>query len=138
MDKLEIIKKCRLYNITNYTISDDGVVDVDGCVVLYDKNLTKIPIKFGKVSGYFTCAHNKLTSLKNSPTHVGDDFFCQKNNLTSLSDGPEYVGGDFITDKIKSSKLTYDNYQDMYIATNYSGLVKSKARNKKISNILGS
>ncbi len=33
-------------------------------VWLYDKGLTKLPLKFNKVNGYFDCSYNKLTSLE--------------------------------------------------------------------------
>jgi hypothetical protein len=44
---------CKKFGITNYTINPDGTVDVDGDVDLYNKGLTKLPLKFGKVTGYF-------------------------------------------------------------------------------------
>ena len=72
---------CKKYNITNYTINSDGSIDVDGSVNLYGRNLTKLPIKFRNVSGYFDCSYNKLTSLEGSPTHVGDYFSCSINKF---------------------------------------------------------
>ena len=42
------------YNIINYTINEDGYIDVDGNVNLYRK-LTKLPLNFNKVTGYFNC-----------------------------------------------------------------------------------
>ena len=66
----EIHTICEKYNITNYSINPDGSIDVEGDVNLSYRNLTKIPIKFNKVSGYFYCAFNKLTSLENFPKEI--------------------------------------------------------------------
>ncbi len=102
MNNIEFIKDfCERYNIRNYTINDDLSIDVDDDVDLdfdpfrdYNK-LNYIPIKFNKVSGYFSCFDNNLTSLKNCPTYVGKNFSCDENNLTSLEHSPEFVGGSF-------------------------------------------
>jgi hypothetical protein len=86
---------CEKYNIKNYTINDDGSIDVNGEVVLYEMDLYELPLTFNKVTDYFDCAKNNLTTLKGSPKWIGGDFFCYKNNLTSLEFGPEYVEGSF-------------------------------------------
>ena len=52
-------------------------------------------IKFGKVSGYFDCSSNQLTSLVGAPKEVGMNFFCDNNQLTSLEGAPKKVGGSF-------------------------------------------
>jgi hypothetical protein len=44
--KVDIDSICEKYGITNYTINDDGSIDVDGDVNLSCKNLTKLPLKF--------------------------------------------------------------------------------------------
>jgi len=75
---------CKLYNIVNYTINHDGSIDVDGDVNLYNKRLTKIPIKFNKVTGYFTCCDNEITSLEGCPNYVGDNFSCVANKLVVI------------------------------------------------------
>ena len=54
----DIETTCKKYNIKNYTINTDGLVDVNGDVFLYNKGLTKLPLKFGKVTGYFGCRDN--------------------------------------------------------------------------------
>ena len=92
--KEDIDSICKKFGIKNYTINEDSV-DVDGNVKLYDKGLTKIPLKFGKVSGYFYCHGNKLISLEGSPLSVGGDFSCQYNQLKSLEGSPLSVGGNF-------------------------------------------
>ena len=138
---------CEKYNITNYTINNDGSIDVAGNVNLWDKGLTELPLVFNKVSGNFSCNHNNLTSLKGcprwvggyfdcnnnkltslefSPDYVGGDFYCNNNQLTSLKFSPDYVGGDFYC---KYNKLT-DNYCDteiggrFYTSLEQDGLTK--------------
>ena len=86
---------CKKYNIINYTINDDGSIDVNGNVNLWDKRLTELPLTFNKVTGYFDCSWNRLTSLKGGPRWVGGYFTCNRNKLTSLEFSPEYVGGTF-------------------------------------------
>ena len=76
---LKIIQFLEEHGIKNYSINEDGIVDVDGNVNLYDKNLTSIPIQFGRVSGWFDCESNKLTTLEGAPQSVGDWFDCRNN-----------------------------------------------------------
>ena len=78
-----------------YTINDDGSIDVEGTVNLSNRNLTKIPFNFGKVSGCFSCYNNKLTSLDGAPNNVSDYFDCSNNQLTTLKGAPNTVGGSF-------------------------------------------
>jgi hypothetical protein len=60
----------------DYTINSDDTIDVDGYVNLDGKlgNMEKLPVKFGKVSGYFNCFGNKLTTLEGCPKYVGSGF----------------------------------------------------------------
>lgn len=95
---LDIHSICQKYNITNYTINEDGSIDVDGYVDLSYQKLTKLPIQFGKVSGYFYCNDNKLTTLEGAPKEVGLDFYCYNNQLTTLEGAPLSVGGHFDCD----------------------------------------
>jgi hypothetical protein len=93
--KIEIIKLCKEYNITKYTINDDYSIDVDGNVDLSSRNLTKIPIKFNNVTGFFSCVDNQLVDLENSPRRVERNFMCQRqynDSFISLKGAPEYVG----------------------------------------------
>ncbi len=62
----DIDEICRKYKIRNYTINTDGSIDVDGHVDLSQENLIKIPIRFNKINGDFTCRDNNLTSLEGS------------------------------------------------------------------------
>jgi hypothetical protein len=58
-----------------------GLVDVDGYVSMSFMNLTKIPVKFGKVSGNFFCSFNKLTSLKGAPQLVEGVFYIKLDEI---------------------------------------------------------
>lgn len=96
--KIEIIKLCKQYGIENYTINDDYSIDVDSNVELSYKSLTKIPVKFNIVNGYFACNGNFLENLENSPRRVMGNFFCinqYNNSLKSLKGAPEYVAYNF-------------------------------------------
>jgi hypothetical protein len=92
---------CKAYGIINYTISD-SLVDVDGDVYISSKSLTKLPLKFGKVTGYFNCSNNQLISLEGAPNSVGGNFHCSDNKLDSLEGAPKSVGGNF---DCRSNKL---------------------------------
>ena len=67
-----------------WKLNSKGKVDVKGSVNMRDMNLTEIPVKFGRVEGYFACSSNKLISLKNSPNSIIGkfEFHCSNNNLT--------------------------------------------------------
>ena len=95
MDRQSIIQLCEGYNINYYTINDDGSIDVNDHVNLFNLVLTELPLKFNKVSGNFYCKGNKLTTLKGSPIEVGETFNCSYNELTSLEHSPIKVSGDF-------------------------------------------
>jgi hypothetical protein len=88
---------CGKYNITNYTINDDHTVDVKD-VYLFNKSLTKLPLKFNIVSGNFNCSFNNMTTLEGGPTSVGGNFYCSFNNITTLLGSPKEVGGNFSCD----------------------------------------
>ncbi len=110
----EVAEICKKYNIRNWSINSNGLVDVDGDVNLFGKKLTQLPLSFGYVTGYFSftgneitdldgcphtvggnfsCAHNRITSLEGCPNTVGNDFYCYVNELTSLRFAPEEVEG---------------------------------------------
>ena len=95
MTNQEIKDICTKYNINNYIINPDGSIDVNDNVDLSDKGLTEIPLKFNRVSGYFHCYCNELTSLKGSPSYVGGIFDCSNNELTSLIGSPIVIGRNF-------------------------------------------
>ena len=82
-------------NITGYTIHEDFVVDVKGDVKIANKNLSFIPVKFGKVSGRFHCDKNPLQSLKGCPDEVGTDFKCSDLHLCDYEFLPQEITGKF-------------------------------------------
>ena len=84
---------CKKYNINNYTINPDGSIDVEGDVNLHNMGLTKLPLKFGKVSGTFYCYSNQLTSLEGCPNDLGGSFECSYNQLTSLEGLSKIIEG---------------------------------------------
>jgi hypothetical protein len=92
---MNIDEICRQYRIENYTINPDGSIDVNGNVILFNRRLTKLPLKFNKVTGDFSCTSNLLTNLEGCPNYVGGNFGCVANNITSLEGCPNYVGGNF-------------------------------------------
>ena len=93
----EIELKERLDEIKSRSkVNEDGSLDVDGNVWLDELELTKIPLKFNKVNGCFSCSSNKLTSLEGCPKEVIGNFDCSTNfKLTSLKGCPEKVYGNF-------------------------------------------
>ncbi len=124
---------CKQYNIKNYTINPDGSIDVNGNVDLRGCDLTELPLVFNKVSGYFNCGTNELTTLKGCPRYVGDYFGCNKNQLTSLEFSPDYVGGSFFC---INNKLT-DNYCETDISDNFYTSLKQKGiviESKRVTN----
>jgi hypothetical protein len=91
----------------SYSISDDGIIDVEGDVDIMRKELTSIPYQFGEVSGYFKCSVNQLTSLRGCPSSVGGSFLCSNNQLTSLQGCPSTVGGNFWCGDNQLTSLQY-------------------------------
>jgi hypothetical protein len=108
----EIVEFKETYGIQgDYTINEDGSIDVDGNVILTSKKINKLSMKYGKVSGdfdcsgvglttlecaphtvrRFNCAYNELENLKFAPSLVGENFICMGNNLTSLEGAPKRV-----------------------------------------------
>ena len=73
----------------------DGLIHTTGDVLFLHKNLTKIPLHFGRVDGDFIVKNLKLQSLKGCPIYVGGNFNCRNNDLKSLSSGPEIVRGSY-------------------------------------------
>ena len=101
---IEDIKSwCDEMRIQNYTINSKGEIDVDGCVLLNNKNFKELPYKFGRVGSYFSLSNNKnLTSLKNCPDKVGDYFSCsQCTKLDSLEGCPKEVYRNFYCNDCK-------------------------------------
>jgi hypothetical protein len=98
---------CNKYNITNYTINPDGSIDVNGSVDLSGFGLTQLPLRFNRVTGYFNCNYNKLTTLEGCPKWISGWFGCRGNNLTSLEFSPDYVGNYFSCNNNRLSSLEF-------------------------------
>lgn len=111
---------CKKFDIWDYTINEDGSIDVDGDVILSDDKFSKFPLSFGKVSGGFSCISRGLESLEGAPKHVGENFQCLYNNLTSLEGGPKFVEGEYFCagNKITSFKGFPDHVGDRLLCYN--------------------
>ena len=99
-----IHEACKKYRIEDYQIVD-GKVNVEGDVYLSGRSLTRLPVRFGIVKGFFRCSNNNLTSLEGSPKTVGGNFYCHDNELTSLEGCSKTVGGNFYCDNNKLTSL---------------------------------
>ncbi len=85
-------RKLKGFNITNYSLNEDGSIDCNQHVRLMLYDLNKIPFSFNKIYGYFDISNNKLNNLKNCAKYIEGHFGCNHNQLESLEFGPEYVG----------------------------------------------
>jgi hypothetical protein len=98
MNKKEIDKLIQMHCFINgsYTIDKNGYINVIGSVSIRRLlKISRLPIKFGTVTGNFNCTNNELTSLEGAPKEVGGNFACSRNNLTSLVRSPVKVGNNF-------------------------------------------
>ena len=81
-------------------ITDGNVINSKKSIVISDTDLVngKLPFKFGRVDGDFSCADcTSLTSLEGVPQEVGRNFYCRNcPSLTSLEGAPKKIGGKFI------------------------------------------
>ena len=70
---------------------------IKGDVDLQNLYLEELPafLRGVWVDGNFTCSHNKLRTLKNSPSKVTGNFLCSHNRLETLEGGPRVVGNSF-------------------------------------------
>ncbi len=119
-----------------FDVDENGLVNVDGVVGISSKGLTEFPVKFGTVSGIFSCYGNNLTSLEGAPSIVRGwfdcsnnpnltslvgapskvwDFYCSNNNLTSLEGAPEvdwyfYCSNNNLTSLVGAPKEVRDFY----------------------------
>tara|TARA_Y100000389_G_scaffold64157_1_gene60177 strand:+ start:6307 stop:6741 length:435 start_codon:yes stop_codon:yes gene_type:complete len=133
------------YKIDNYTINEDGSIDVDGDVFLYGIGLTELPINFNKVSGTFDCSNNKLTTLKRCPKYVGDDFSCGTNYLTDLKYSPKLIHGSFycsgnnlksyVSDSIVGVNFYCQFIDNDFCVTKYNEWNLNEKRKLKLSKI---
>ena len=79
-----------------WSVNSEGLVDVQGSFYCYSQGLEDfLGIRFGKVSGNFSCRSNQLRTLEGSPVEVGEGFYCWANQLRTLEGAPRKVGRDF-------------------------------------------
>jgi hypothetical protein len=99
VDVEKIQKLLKKYFEIHGNISVDpktGSVDVSGSVDLKTSiKVTRLPVRFGHVSGDFLCYNNQLITLEGAPGHVGRGFDCSSNKLITLDGAPGHVGGRF-------------------------------------------
>ena len=86
---------CKKYYITEYNINPDGSLNVFQLVDLANKSLTKIPLDFEYIDGYFYCGYNNLTTLEGCPRFVNGLIAFNSNKLTTLEGCPYYVAKNF-------------------------------------------
>jgi hypothetical protein len=93
----EVYKIMEMFTVRGtFKVNADLTVDVFGDISLREKNLSRIPVQFGVVTGKFDCAENFMDTLEGAPRQVDGHFICNNNGLKSLKGGPDKVGGDFI------------------------------------------
>ncbi len=132
MSEQEIHNICEKYNIKNYIINSDGSIDVDGNVNLFNTNLIKIPLKFNRITGYFDCMDNKLTSLEGLSKIIKGTLFCTNNKLTNLK-GIETVDRFIFCDGNPLKSLVgYNLSYDKLVCDNKENLIKKHKRSKKL------
>lgn len=74
----------------HYEINSQGQVDVTGSVqLLRPPPHNRLPVKFGHVTGNFSCSNMHLTTLEGAPHTVAQAFMCQGNQLTTLVGAPK-------------------------------------------------
>lgn len=84
----------RDFQITGtWNLNSQGYVDVTGNVHAKWMHMSRLTVKFGHVSGNFSCIDSNLRSLEGAPQKVTGSFTCKNNVLTSLQGGPVEVGG---------------------------------------------
>lgn len=94
-------RELRLRDMRNLvTINSDGTVDVRGDFHVFkdlagsrSTQMSRLPIKFGKVDGTFGCNRVGLTTLIGCPDFVGGEFHGSSNKLSNLEGFPKRVGG---------------------------------------------
>lgn len=94
--------------IDQWIVNDDGSIDVNGNVEFssHIKYLSKIPLRFNKVTGDFDCSGLGLKTLEGCPIEVGGTFDCTYSQFSSLEYAPKKVGGAFVFDNTVKSLNT--------------------------------
>ena len=104
-DQIEWLDKCTKgsWKLNQET----GLIDVDGSFYCQRQDLIDFKgVRFGTVSGVFSCDLNQLTSLAGSPEKVGGSFFCRNNQLTSLEGAPKEADRGFFCENNQLTSLS--------------------------------
>ena len=67
------------------------------------------------VPGEFDCRNNNLKNLIGSPREVDRDFVCYNNDLDSFVGAPDKIGRSFISEKMRTSKWSFENLVKDYL-----------------------
>jgi hypothetical protein len=72
-----------------WTLNSEGKIDVKSDIFMNQRNISEVPVKFGKVYGNFICSYNNLTSLKNFPDYISNSLFIGNNKIETFDFFPE-------------------------------------------------
>lgn len=93
VDVEKIKSECDKYGITNYSINNDGSIDVFQDVRMGYYSLIRIPLKFNFIDGDLNLSGNNLVSLEGCPKNLtGSLSLLHNKNLKNLEHSPEEVG----------------------------------------------
>lgn len=126
---------CKKYKIRDYILTKNGV-NVLGEVSLAGFIFNELPIKFGRVTGHFSCNNCKLTNLNNSPRRIDGHFIASNNNLISFEGFPDHIGlgVSLLNNPIRSAK----GFPEFFECTDHFTILLSKsAPIVEILNIFG-
>lgn len=96
-NKTDIEAWLKKYNIKNYLIHDNLVVDVSQHASLANIEENQLPVQFGQCRGHFFIENSQLQTLKGVPNEIVGYFYIKNNlNLNELDYLPQTIGKDFI------------------------------------------
>ena len=80
-----------------YEIHEDNSVSITyGSLELREMIDGYIPVQFREVYADFNISGNGITSLKGSPSIIGDSFYCANNKLKTLEFCPKEIDNTFV------------------------------------------
>jgi hypothetical protein len=96
VDKNQVAAQMDEYFIVhdgNYKVNDDLTVEIDGGLTSR-KSMSKLPVRFSKITRFVGLAHIGLTSLEGLPPDLPSNLVAFDNELTNLKGMPKRIGGD--------------------------------------------